>query len=227
MNNNKPLISFENITKTFTMGTNILTALDSVSFTIEQGEYTSLFGPSGSGKSTIMNILGCLDQPCQGEYFLDSKNVKGLSRNQLAHIRNKKIGFVFQKFNLLEYATALENVCLPLIYRGVGTQERERRAKKILASVELDTRYNHKPSELSGGQQQRVAIARALITDPDIILADEPTGNLDSKSGNEVTTLFENLVEQGKTVIIVTHSKEMAQRTQRILHIHDGKLQPN
>ncbi len=225
MNNPESLISFKNITKTYTMGDYVLNALDEVSFKIEQGEYASLFGPSGSGKSTIMNILGCLDHASSGEYKLDGKNVKGLTKNQLAHIRNQKIGFVFQKFNLLEYATALENVCLPLIYRGISAKARESKAMALLEAVDLASRQNHKPNELSGGQQQRVAIARALVTDPDIILADEPTGNLDSKSGQEVTALFENLVDQGKTVIIVTHSQEMANRTQRILSLRDGRLQ--
>jgi putative ABC transport system ATP-binding protein len=219
------LIRLDSIYKTYQMGDVTLNALDDVSLTINHGEYMAILGPSGSGKSTLMNILGCLDAPSRGEYWLDRENVGYLKPNALAHIRNHKIGFIFQSFNLLDFSTALENVALPLVYRGMKSSERNKRAAEMLEKVGLGDRLNHKPQELSGGQRQRVAVARALVTDPEVLLADEPTGNLDTKSGDAVVGLFEGLADKGKTVIVVTHDLAMAERTRRIIKIRDGKVE--
>ncbi|MCG9751208.1 ABC transporter ATP-binding protein [Vibrio brasiliensis] len=220
----KPLVNLTNICKYYSSGETQVRALDGIDLTIHQGELLSILGPSGSGKSTLMNILGCLDKPTDGEYYLDSKNVAQLSADELAAIRNQKIGFVFQSFNLLEYATALDNVALPLVYSGVKAKQRRERAAKLLEQVGLGDRLDHKPNQLSGGQKQRVAIARALVNDPQIILADEPTGALDSKSGAEIEALFNQLHGEGRTLILVTHDNALAQRTKRIITIKDGKL---
>ena len=199
-------------------------ALNHVDVTIDYGEFTSIMGASGSGKSTMMNILGCLDRPTSGEYFLDGKEIAGYNDDELAHTRNAKIGFVFQNFNLLPKLTAQANVALPLIYAGVSEEERMERAKRALEAVGLGDRLDHKPMEMSGGQRQRVAIARALINDPPVIMADEPTGNLDTKSSYEIMDIFKKMNEQGKTVIMVTHEPDIAAYTKRILVMRDGKL---
>jgi putative ABC transport system ATP-binding protein len=206
------------------MGDNVVHALNHVDVTIDYGEFTSIMGASGSGKSTMMNILGCLDRPTSGEYYLDGKEIAGYNDDELAHTRNAKIGFVFQNFNLLSKLTAQANVALPLIYAGVGEEERMERAKKALEAVGLGERLDHKPMEMSGGQRQRVAIARALINDPPVIMADEPTGNLDTKSSYEIMEIFKKMNEQGKTVIMVTHEPDIAAYTKRILVMRDGKL---
>lgn len=219
------LIKLEDIHKTYLMGDITVNALRGIDLSIEVGEYVSILGPSGSGKSTLMNVLGCLDTPSDGRYHLNGKDVSHLSRNELAVIRNEQIGFIFQSFNLLESLNALDNVALPMVYRGVRQKLRKERAKKLLVDVGLGDRLHHKPNELSGGQRQRVAIARALVTDPSVILADEPTGNLDTESGEEVIALFETLCAEGKTVIIVTHDNELAERTPRILKIRDGLIE--
>jgi putative ABC transport system ATP-binding protein len=220
-----PVIEIEDITKTYQMGKVAVQALRSVSLKVGPGEMLAIMGPSGSGKSTLMNILGCLDQPSTGKYVLNGEDVGHLSDNQLAEIRNHKIGFVFQTFNLLARASALRNVMLPLIYAGVGRTERRQRAHQALEIVGLADRVDHSPTELSGGQQQRVAIARALVNDPAIILADEPTGNLDSKSGAEIMTVLEELnTERGITLVLVTHDETIARHTQRIIHLYDGYI---
>ena len=206
------------------MGENKVYALDDVSLHVAAHEFVSIIGPSGSGKSTLMNMLGCLDVPTQGRYFLDGTDISKKTDDELAEIRNKKIGFVFQGFNLLPKLTAIENVELPLIYSNVSAKERHEKAKEALAKVGLEGRIDHKPTELSGGQQQRVAIARALITDPPIILADEPTGNLDSKSGKEVMEIFKNLNANGNTIILITHDSGVAAQAKRVVRIQDGKL---
>ncbi len=225
MINSTPLIHLKNIAKYYTMGTETISALTDINTTIDAGEYIAILGPSGSGKSTLMNILGCLDSPSDGQYYLQGKDVSHLSRNEKAKIRNQTIGFIFQTFNLLSYGHALDNVALPLLYRGgISTKERHARAKQVLTEVGLGHRIHHHPNELSGGQRQRVAIARALVTNPDMILADEPTGNLDTQAGETVIELFEQLTAQGKTVIIVTHDLSLAKRTDRILEIRDGRL---
>jgi len=218
------LIEIKDLCKVYKMGNNEVHALDHVNLTIKEHEFVSIIGPSGSGKSTLMNMLGCLDVPTSGEYILDGKKIKKMSDNDLAKIRNDKIGFVFQGFNLLPKLTAAENVELPLIYQGVSAKERRERAKKALEAVGLGERVDHKPTELSGGQQQRVAIARALVTDPPIILGDEPTGNLDSKSGKEVMQIFHNLHNDGHTIILITHDNGVAAQAKRIVRIQDGKL---
>ncbi len=218
------LIKLEHIHKSYQMGKFSVPALTDIHLDINAGEYIAILGPSGSGKSTLMNILGCLDTPTSGHYYLDNKDVSHLSRNALAKIRNHKIGFIFQNFNLLDYISTLENVALPLIYRGMSQTRRQKIAADVLNQVGLSDRLNHKPTELSGGQRQRVAIARALVTEPQILLADEPTGNLDTHSGNEVIALFEDLAKQGKTVIIVTHDLKIAERTKRIIKIKDGTV---
>ena len=218
------LIELKDIMKTYVMGDNVVHALNHVDVTIDYGEFTSIMGASGSGKSTMMNILGCLDRPTSGEYFLDGKEIAGYNDDELAHTRNAKIGFVFQNFNLLSKLTAQANVALPLIYAGVSEEERMERAKKALEAVGLGDRLDHKPMEMSGGQRQRVAIARALINDPPVIMADEPTGNLDTKSSYEIMDIFKKMNEQGKTVIMVTHEPDIAAYTKRILVMRDGKL---
>lgn len=221
---NMPLVELTNICKYYASGEMEVRALDGVDLTINQGEFLSILGPSGSGKSTLMNMLGCLDKPSDGDYLLVGQNVASLTANALAAIRNQKIGFVFQSFNLLEYATALDNVALPLVYGGIKAKERRQRAARLLEQVGLGDRLDHKPNQLSGGQKQRVAIARALVNDPQIILADEPTGALDSKSGAEIEALFNQLHEEGRTLIVVTHDNALAERTKRIITIKDGKV---
>ncbi|MCL9781638.1 ABC transporter ATP-binding protein [Vibrio sp. S4M6] len=218
------LVNFDNICKFYANGELQVKALDQVSLTIEPGEFIAILGPSGSGKSTLMNVLGCLDNPTKGSYLLEQQDVSTLSANELARIRNQKIGFVFQSFNLLDYASAKENVALPLVYSGVKHKQRIQRAEALLDKVGLGERTNHKPNQLSGGQKQRVAIARALVNDPQIILADEPTGALDSKSGAEIEQLFRQLHRDGRTIIIVTHDNELANRTNRIITIKDGQV---
>ncbi|ENM5825730.1 ABC transporter ATP-binding protein [Vibrio metoecus] len=219
-----PLVELQQICKHYTSGQNVVKALDGVDLTIRHGEFLAILGPSGSGKSTLMNVLGCLDKPTAGRYQLDGHPVDSLSTQQLAAIRNQKIGFVFQSFNLLEYASALDNVALPLVYAGVKTKDRRRRATELLTRVGLADRLDHKPNQLSGGQKQRVAIARALINQPQILLADEPTGALDSKSGAEIEALFNELHREGRTIIVVTHDNELAKRTKRIVTIRDGQV---
>ncbi|MFH1231802.1 MAG: ABC transporter ATP-binding protein [Planctomycetota bacterium] len=200
-------------------------ALKGFNLLVKKGEFISLMGPSGSGKSTLLNIIGCLDTPSDGEYFLEEERVDRLHHTKLAEIRNKKIGFVFQNFNLLPYATALENVELPMIFSGIKYKERQKRARQLLEEVGLGGRVDHKPTELSGGEMQRVAIARALVNSPSIILADEPTGNLDSKSGEEIVSILERLWHKGHTILIVTHNQEISMRTGRILRLKDGLLE--
>lgn len=218
------VIQLKDIMKTYVMGDSIVHALNHVNVEIGFGEFTSIMGPSGSGKSTMMNILGCLDRPTSGEYYLDGKEIAGYNDDELAHTRNAKIGFVFQNFNLLAKLTAQANVALPLIYAGVEEEERMERAKKALEAVGLGDRLEHKPMEMSGGQRQRVAIARALINDPAIIMADEPTGNLDTKSSYEIMDIFKEMNSSGKTVVMVTHEPDIAEQTKRILVMRDGKL---
>jgi putative ABC transport system ATP-binding protein len=218
------LIKTENLWKTYEMGAEKIHALAGVSFNVTKGEYLAIMGPSGSGKSTLMNLIGCLDTPTQGQYYINGRLVSAMNDDELAYIRNREIGFVFQTFNLLARATALHNVELPLIYNGTPAQERIERAKGALRMVELENRMMHKPNELSGGQRQRVAIARALVNHPSILLADEPTGNLDSATGVEIMNLFERLHEQGNTIIVVTHEHDVAQHAYRTLHIRDGKV---
>ncbi|EKF9517585.1 ABC transporter ATP-binding protein [Vibrio cholerae] len=219
-----PLVELQQICKHYTSGQNVVKALDGVDLTIRHDEFLAILGPSGSGKSTLMNVLGCLDKPTAGRYQLDGHPVDSLNTQQLAAIRNQKIGFVFQSFNLLEYASALDNVALPLVYAGVKAKDRRRRATELLTRVGLADRLDHKPNQLSGGQKQRVAIARALINQPQILLADEPTGALDSKSGAEIEALFNELHREGRTIIIVTHDNELAKRTKRIVTIRDGQV---
>lgn len=221
----KPIIDIRNISKVYKMGSLLVHALRDVTVTINKNEYVALMGPSGSGKSTLMNILGCLDTPSTGTYFFNGTNVRELNDNELAEIRNREIGFVFQTFNLLPRATALKNIELPLVYSGVKKYDRIDRAEAALKSVGLEDRMGHKPNELSGGQRQRVAIARALVTSPSIILADEPTGNLDSKTGNDIMMLFENLWKSGNTIIIVTHEEEIALHAKRIIRLRDGLIE--
>lgn len=218
------VIELKNIMKTYIMGDSVVHALDHVNVKVDYGEFTSIMGPSGSGKSTMMNILGCLDRPTSGEYFLDGKEIAGYNDDELAHTRNAKIGFVFQNFNLLAKLTAQANVALPLVYAGVNEEERMERAKKALEAVGLGKRLEHKPTEMSGGQRQRVAIARALINNPAIIMADEPTGNLDTKSSYEIMDIFAQLHADGRTVVMVTHEPDIAEKTKRILVMCDGKL---
>jgi putative ABC transport system ATP-binding protein len=221
-----PLIRVKDITKAYGISDVEVDALRGVSLEVAEGEFAAIMGPSGSGKTTLMNIIGCLDQPTSGRYWLDGTDVGTLKDNNLAEIRNQKIGFVFQTFNLLARTTAFQNVMLPLIYGGVGARERRRRSEAALAAVALGDRLNHRPSELSGGQQQRVAIARALVAEPVVILADEPTGNLDSHSGEEIATLFRQLNRQrGITVVLVTHDSEIARQTRRTIRMRDGLVE--
>ena len=219
------LIRLEKLTKHYKVGTEIVRALQSVSVSLYKNEYIALMGPSGSGKSTLMNILGCLDSPTSGSYYLNSHDVSKLVDNQLAEIRNKEIGFVFQTFNLLPRSTALDNVALPLIYSGISKTEREKRALKVLDQVGLSDRVHHKPNELSGGQRQRVAVARALVNNPSIILADEPTGNLDSKTSIEIMGLFQEIHEAGNTIIVVTHEEDIALHAHRVIKLWDGEIE--
>lgn len=219
------LIEVYDIFKIYKVGTEEVRALNGVSLEIDKNEYVSIMGPSGSGKTTLMHILGCLDTPTKGRYVLNNTDVSVMNDNQLAKIRNKEIGFVFQTFNLLARSTALHNVELPLIYAGVDKEERIARAKKSLEAVGLADRMYHKPNELSGGQRQRVAIARALVTNPSIILADEPTGNLDSKSGEEIMSIFYQLHQAGNTIIVVTHEEDIAKHAEKIIRIRDGKIE--
>ena len=219
------IIETQDLWKTYVMGSEEIHALRGVNIAIDSGEYVAIMGPSGSGKSTLMNLIGCLDTPTKGSYLLNGKQVSQMNDNELARIRNEEIGFVFQTFNLLPRASALHNVELPLIYAGVPTKDRQDRAKEALRKVELDQRMSHKPNELSGGQRQRVAIARALVNNPSILLADEPTGNLDSKTGVEIMALFERLHTTGNTIVLVTHEPEIAAHAHRIIHIRDGQVE--
>jgi len=219
------IIETSKISKIYKMGTQTVNALQSVSMQIEKGEYVAFMGPSGSGKSTLMNIIGCLDTPTAGNYVLNNNDVSHLTENELAEIRNKEIGFVFQTFNLLPRSTALENVALPLIYAGFGKSERNEKALETLESVGLADRADHRPNELSGGQRQRVAIARALVNNPSIILADEPTGNLDSKTSHDIMELFHQLHDRGNTIIMVTHEDDIAHYAHRIIRLRDGLVE--
>jgi putative ABC transport system ATP-binding protein len=219
------LIETVDLWKTYTMGSEEIHALQAVSIQIERGEYVAIMGPSGSGKSTLMNLIGCLDTPTKGSYLLNGKQVSQMNDNELARIRNEEIGFVFQTFNLLPRATALRNVELPLVYAGVPAKQREERARTALDRVELGSRMMHRPNELSGGQRQRVAIARALVNNPSILLADEPTGNLDTKTGLEIMAVFEKLHRAGNTIIIVTHESDVAAFAYRTIHLRDGKIE--
>jgi putative ABC transport system ATP-binding protein len=219
------LIETRDLWKTYVMGQEEIHALRGVSIHIERGEYVAIMGPSGSGKSTLMNLIGCLDTPSKGSYLLNNKEVASMNDDELARIRNEEIGFVFQTFNLLPRATALHNVELPLVYAGVAGKTRQERAREALAKVELTERASHRPNELSGGQRQRVAIARALVNNPSILLADEPTGNLDSKTGVEIMSVFEKLHESGNTIVLVTHEPDIAAHAHRAIHIRDGQVE--
>lgn len=223
--NESPIIEIRDLHKEYVMGTQVVRALRGVSFNLMRNEYVAIMGPSGSGKSTLMNMIGCLDTPTRGDYILNGKNVSDLSDNELAAVRNKEIGFVFQTFNLLARSNCLSNVELPLIYSGMRSSERKKRALDVLDKVGLSDRVDHKPNELSGGQRQRVAVARALVNNPSILLADEPTGNLDSKTGQEIMQLFEELYGQGNTIIVVTHEEDIAAHARRIIRLRDGLLE--
>ncbi len=218
-------ILLTDVTKVYEIGAETVNALAGLTLRIKLGEFTAIMGPSGSGKSTLMNILGCLDRPTKGSYLLDGQEVATLNDDQLAMARNKKIGFVFQNFNLLPRMSTLQNVALPMVYAGVEKKERLARAEQVLRMVGLEDRLKHQPNELSGGQRQRVAIARALVNDPTIIMADEPTGNLDTKSGKDVMSIFSQLNAEGRTIILVTHEPEIAQYAERIIHVRDGQIE--
>jgi putative ABC transport system ATP-binding protein len=220
-----PLIRAEDLWRTYVMGSEEIHALRGVNFTIDPGEYVAIMGPSGSGKSTLMNLIGCLDSPSKGNYVLRGKMVSQMGDDELAEIRNREIGFVFQTFNLLPRASALHNVELPMVYAGIPKEDRLARARRSLEMVDLGDRVSHKPNELSGGQRQRVAIARALVMGPSILLADEPTGNLDSATGEEIMRLFEKLHSEGHTIILVTHERDIADHAHRTIHIRDGKIE--
>jgi len=219
------VIRIEKIKKYYKVGTQIVKALDGVDLLIRRNEYVAIMGPSGSGKSTLMNILGCLDSPTDGAYILNGTDVSKMDDNHLAEVRNNEIGFIFQSFNLLPRYTALDNVALPLIYSGTGKKERERKAKEKLESVDLADRMDHRPNELSGGQRQRVAVARALVNDPAIILADEPTGNLDTKTSIDIMKLFEEIYSKGNTIIVVTHEEDIARHARRVVRLRDGLIE--
>ncbi len=219
------LLSLDNVSKLYKMGETVVTALDGVSFNVERGEFLSIMGPSGSGKSTCMNLIGCLDKPTSGEILINGKKVSLMNQNQLAEIRNRTIGFVFQQYNLLPNLSVIENVMLPLRYQGIPVAERRKRAEKVLDRMGLSDRLNHKPSELSGGQKQRTAIARATVTDPALILADEPTGALDSHTGESVMDLFNEINREGTTIIVVTHDEKIGRSLPRTIRILDGKIQ--
>lgn len=219
------VIQTQDLWKTYIMGDQEINAVSGVDVTVRKGEYVAIMGPSGSGKSTLMNLIGCLDTPSKGDYFINGNLVSSMTDDELARIRNKEIGFVFQTFNLLPRASALHNVELPLIYAGIPADQRAERARKALAAVDLEQRMYHKPNELSGGQRQRVAIARALVNDPSILLADEPTGALDTATGVEIMSLFERLYQQGNTIVLVTHEHDIAMHAHRIIFIRDGKVE--
>ena len=219
------VISVKDLRKTYIMGNNQVNALQSISLDISRNEYVALMGPSGSGKSTLMNLLGCLDTPTSGEYWLNGTNVSSMSDSELAEVRNKEIGFVFQTFNLLPRLSALENVALPLVYAGMSRTQRLKRAEEVIDAVGLTDRMDHKPNELSGGQRQRVAIARALVNNPSIILADEPTGNLDTKTSYEIMDILENIHKAGNTIILVTHEQDIAEHAHRIVRLRDGLIE--
>ena len=221
----RPLIDIQNITKVYQMGTQEVRALAGVTLSVEEGEYVAIMGPSGSGKSTMMNVLGCLDTPTSGDYFLNNENVSEMTDDELARIRNREIGFVFQTFNLLPRVNCLQNVELPLVYSGLRKGQRREMAAGALTSVGLGDRMDHKPNELSGGQRQRVAVARALVNNPSILLADEPTGNLDSKTSEEIMQLFESLHQAGNTILVVTHEEDIAQHARRIIRLRDGLIE--
>ena len=221
----EPLITIKDIGRKYVIGTEVIHAIKSVSLTINKGEFVALMGPSGSGKSTLMNILGCLDTPTKGDYILNGINVSQMTENQLAEVRNSEIGFVFQTFNLLPRNSALDNVALPLIYSGINKEERQLRSRKALENVGLGNRIDHRPNELSGGQRQRVAVARALINNPSIILADEPTGNLDTKTSIEIMGLIEDIHDKGNTIILVTHEEDIAMHAHSIVRMRDGLIE--
>ena len=221
----KEIIRLEKISRHYVVGTEIVKALQEIDISINKNEFVAMMGPSGSGKSTLMNVLGCLDTPTSGHYYLNGLDVSKMTDNELAEVRNKEIGFIFQTFNLLPRSTALENVMLPLIYAGVSKRERIRRAEEALASVQLADRMHHKPNELSGGQRQRVAVARALVNKPSLILADEPTGNLDSKTSVEIIGLLEEIHRLGNTIVLVTHEEDIAEHAHRIIRLRDGKVE--
>ena len=221
----KNIIKIRNIIRDFELGQEIVHVLKGIDLDIEKGEYVAIMGPSGSGKSTLMNLIGCLDTPTSGTYILNDKDVSQMSDDELADIRNKEIGFVFQTFNLLPRTTALDNVALPMVYAGVSKKDRTERAIKVLHDVGLSDRMDHRPNQLSGGQRQRVAVGRALVNNPSIILADEPTGNLDSKTGVEIMNLFESIHKAGNTIIVVTHEEEIAAHAQRVIRLRDGMIE--
>ncbi len=223
--NPSALISLEAIRKSYSLGGNVVHALREIDLKIEKGEYTALMGPSGSGKSTLMNIIGCLDSPSQGQYWLNGKEVSRMNDVDLSQVRNQEIGFVFQTFNLLNRLSALDNVALPLVYAGMKSKERLARAEEVLEQVGLKERMHHRPNELSGGQRQRVAVARALVNNPSLLLADEPTGNLDTKTSHEIMALFEEIHQQGNTIVLVTHEEDIAAHAKRIVRLRDGLIE--